>query len=406
MFESYTCPTSRQKPARRKKTADSPRAKADNAKARSRESPVQGRDLPSQECHDERWHRRARRALDDAGYFKQSFNMEFCVCRGGLYRCNQHLLCGHCRFAEAAKQAKDYAARVVLAREGNPRLTLLAAVFSVGERDSYALQAEELMTALRRVRRSKGAWSKVRGLIWHIEPALSASGRWFAHLHCILAIDVDDQPRHQIQLATAFARTVHRMHFHQEPLAKGSSTARLDAHLRLQRVQPVWAFDGDRFARRMSADAPIEEIAHHVARLVCYARKSGGLPEESGHRDLRPAHLVEVMQHKGRKAGTAGCFRGIPKDDLLAVRHRLFPTGRIPTRPPAVTSMNAPKVTSPLAPCNQRRRKSRRPNSRSSAAPASTKRPAGREVVPKGPRHASKHDTSSRRTHLVLKPPR
>jgi len=47
----------------------------------------------------------------------------------------------------------------------------------------------------RLLRKRKGAWSKVRGIMWWIEPARGAGGRWRSHIHAVVAFDERDAPR-------------------------------------------------------------------------------------------------------------------------------------------------------------------------------------------------------------------
>lgn len=245
----------------------------------------------------------------------------------GVFPCKKPLCCRFCAAVAGYEERRDRAARALLALESNPHLALYFMTLTTHDHHDFEEQVVDIKERLHRLLRKKvGAWSKVRGIMFWVDPARGASGLWRAHIHAIVAFDERDPPRHPRSLVLAWA------HEHRSELPKPWSRDHWERDreyrdiVSQQEIQPLHCY------RTSALSAHVDATCNPVARLFDvmevaeYARtdrRRNIYKPGKRHIPLRAEDRVLVTLLGLRLRECRGVFFGVNRDAREALQAQL-----------------------------------------------------------------------------------
>jgi hypothetical protein len=254
----------------------------------------------------------------------------------GTYPCNKPRCCPFCAAVAGYGERRERAARVLLALEANPNLALYYMTLNTHGDQDFGKQVESLRDRMDKLlRRKKGSWSKIRGLIWWIEPARGAGGEWRSHIHAIVAFEQQDLPPNPRCLILRWA------HDHRAELPGNWSRDRWESDRKYrdiiehQDIKPLHCYKQSRLSSRVDATCNPVSRLFDVMNLAEYSRTDGRQKSsEPGKRivPMTPDDRAHVTLLSLDLRGCKGVFYVVNSDDRKNLEKQLTEIDRSPSR--------------------------------------------------------------------------
>lgn len=262
--------------------------------------------------------------LEAQGQFKKAWRVRNCrPHKDGGFPCKKPQLCDYCRLVHALEVKDQYAARALHVVTERPTTILYWTTLVIGDGPDYDSLAGDLLDLLREMPLRSASWEQVHGILRFIEPARGAKGGWRPHLHCIIAIDINDAPRHHRTLVLAWARAAWARLHPQEPVPASKKSERAFRRFVLsQDIRPLLCYGQDRLVTSTSPVFHPEELVDDVQRLCEYVlMRKDDRPSRPGHRrfGMRARDHVEVDASTRHGRGCTGSFRRVPKETVTEI---------------------------------------------------------------------------------------
>ena len=273
---------------------------------------------PDRSRSDESQRRQIAARLDRQGRRDIALKVYCCAPKDdalGAYPCNKPLCCGYCAAVAGFMERRDRSARALLALEANPNLAFYYMTLTTHDSVDFEPQIRALKKRMKKLlRRRKGAWSKVRGLEWWIEPARGANGKWRSHIHAVVAFDERDIPRSPRCLILKWA------HDHRAELSapwsrnRWESDRKYRAFIDHQDIKPLYCYTPSKLSSRVDSSCnPVFRLLD-VMEVAEYSRRDRRL--ESSNPDVRTVPLsaddrVHIALLGLRLRGCTGAFFGV-----------------------------------------------------------------------------------------------
>ena len=259
--------------------------------------------------------------VEARGQFKKAWRLRNCRPRKeGGFPCKRPQLCDYCRLVRTLEIRRDYTARALHVVRESPTTMLFWSTLTLGDADVFDAQAQELVDQLRTMPKRSPSWKKVHGCLWFLEPAKGASGLWRTHLHCILAVDLDDPPRHHRSLVLAWARAAWKRLHPDEPVPVTARSERAFRRSVLsQDIRPLRCYSLSPLLTPQSRTYKTSDLAGDISRLCEYVgMRKDDRPSTPGRRraGMGADDHVEVDDARRHLRGCSGSFRAVPMDAL------------------------------------------------------------------------------------------
>lgn len=204
-----------------------------------------------------------------------------------------------------------------------PTTMLFWATFTQGDAEEFAPQARQLLAQLRSMPRRSPSWHKVSGVLWLLEPARGANGRWRSHLHCLVAVDLADAHGHHRRLAMAWARAAWADQHPDDPVPTSKRSERAFRRLAArQDTRPLRCYSLAALLSPRLVPYSEPELAGDVLRLCEYAGMRKDARSGAGGFRTTPMSATdhaEVDVSRRNLRGCTGVFRAVPRDGREAL---------------------------------------------------------------------------------------
>ena len=263
-----------------------------------------------------------------------------------IHPCKRPFCCRFCNAVAGYEERRKRAARVLLALEDNPHLALYFVTLTTHDHADFETQVVGIKKRMNRLLRrtsvsraglAKGdprAWSKVRAMIYWIEPSRGASGLWRSHIHAIVAFDERDPPSHPRCLVLEWA------HDHRIDLPKPWSGDHWEKDreyrdiVEHQEIKTLHCYPRSALSSRVDATCnPVARLfdVMEVAEYARTDRRSHGPAPGKRHVPLSADDRVHITLLGLRLGGCSGEFFGVDPIARKSLQAQLTEIDRSPS---------------------------------------------------------------------------